>query len=242
MKVFLTGGSGLLGSNLIKELESKNIDYFAPSSQECNITDSSSVSRNISQYNPDIVIHCAAVAKYKVVETMPMKAILANVVGTCNIITACESTSINFKRKGEPKIKLVYISTDHVFDGQKGNYKTTDRINPLSKYAKTKASGEIAVRVYDNHLVIRTSFCPKEFPFETAYVDKWSSQDYVDIVAPNILDKSLGSDTGIIHVGSNRRSFYELALERRPDVNTGSVADIVKTSSVPILIDTSLEI
>ena len=242
MKVFITGGAGLLGSNLISELKKRGIDYFAPTSSECNIIDSSSVSRSIHNYNPDVVIHCAAVAKYKIVETMPMKAILTNVVGTCNVIIACESNNLNFKTKNKEKIKLVYISSDHVFDGKKGNYKTTDKINPLSKYAKTKASGELAVRIYDNHLVIRTSFCGKEFPFDTAYVDKWSSQDYVDLIAPKILDEALGNNNGIINVGSKRRSFFELAKNRRPDVNEGSVSEIVKTSDISILIDTSLEI
>ena len=234
MKVFITGGTGLLGSNLITELKKRGIDYFAPTSNECNIIDSKSVSKSIHDYNPYVVIHCAAIAKYKIVETMPMKTILTNVVGTCNVITACESVNT--------KVKLVYISSDHVFDGKKGNYKTTDRINPLSKYAKTKASGELAVRIYDNHLIIRTSFCDKEFPFDTAYIDKWTSQDYVDLIAPKILDKALGNKVGIINIGSKRRSFYELAKDRKPDVNKGSVSEIIKTSDVSILIDTSLEI
>ena len=242
MRVFLTGGSGLLGSNLIKELEEKNIDYFAPTSSECNITDSNSVSNIIFEYEPTVVIHCAAVAKYKIVETMPMKALLTNVVGTCNIVTSCESWNMNRRTRGGEKIKLVYISTDHVFDGEKGMYETTDRINPQSKYAKTKASGEIAVRIYDNHLVIRTSFCPNEFPFETAYVDKWTSQDYVDKISPKILDKSLSDECGIVHVGGERRSFYELAVERRPGVNKGSISEVQSTSKVPILVDTSLKI
>ena len=116
MKVFITGGTGLLGSNLITELKKRGIDYFAPTSNECNIIDSKSVSKSIHDYNPDVVIHCAAIAKYKIVETMPMKTILTNVVGTCNVITACESVNT--------KVKLVYISSDHVFDGKKGNYTT----------------------------------------------------------------------------------------------------------------------
>ena len=112
MKVYITGGTGLLGSNLIKELQKRKIDYIAPDSYECNVSDFGSVSRSIFKHNPDVVIHCAAVAKYKVVEEMPMKAILTNIVGTCNVITACESWNMNSRIKDDPKIKFIYISTD----------------------------------------------------------------------------------------------------------------------------------
>tara|TARA_Y100001937_G_C7001104_1_gene276504 strand:- start:12 stop:746 length:735 start_codon:yes stop_codon:yes gene_type:complete len=236
MKILLTGGSGLLGGELIKAFKEQNIDYYAPTSSDCNILDSGEVSNTIHKYQPDIVIHCAAVAKFKIVDEQPMKALLTNIVGTCNVVTACESMN-NFRVKGSKKIKLVYISTDHVFDGKDGLYKTNDKINPISKYAKTKAAGELAVRVYDNHLVVRTSFCPKEFPFETAFVDKWTSQDYVDIIAPKILIEILSDKIGIINIGSERRSFYELAKKRRPDVKEGSVKDM----NGPVLIDTSLD-
>tara|TARA_B100000287_G_scaffold246842_2_gene232029 strand:- start:6226 stop:6993 length:768 start_codon:yes stop_codon:yes gene_type:complete len=254
MRILITGGSGLLGKQLIFMLENgwsdpvptnnvddSKFDYYAPSSSECNIMDSSSVSRVMMKYKPTIVIHCAAVAKFKVVEEQPIKALLTNVVGTCNIISSCQS--LNFQKiKGSDDVKLVYISTDHLFDGQKGNYTTEDRINPLSKYAKTKAAGELAVRTYDNHLSIRTSFCPKEFPFETAYTDKWTSQDYVDVIADKILCEVFDDKVGIVNVGSPRRSFYELAKERKPDVNKGSISEAQATSKVPILVDTSLKI
>ena len=241
MKVFITGGAGLLGSNLIEELKKRNIDYFAPSSQECNICDGESLSSSLLKYQPDIVIHCAAIAKYKIVEEIPMKAIYTNVVGTCNVIGSCES--LNFlRKKGESKVRLIYISSDHVFDGKDGNYKVTDKINPLSKYAKTKAAGELVTQIYENSLVIRTSFCDREFPFDTAYIDKWTSQEYVDLIAPQILDESLGSNIGISHIGHERRSFYGLAVERKKDVKQGSVSEILKTSKAPILIDTSLNI
>jgi dTDP-4-dehydrorhamnose reductase len=241
MKILITGGSGLLGKQLIKILEDKGIDYYAPSSMECNVVYSASVTDTIFKYKPNIVIHCAAVAKFKIVEEQPMKALLTNVSGTCNVVCACESFNRQ-KVKGTNDIKLVYISTDHLFDGKQGNYTTTDKINPLSKYAKTKAAGELSVRIYENHLTIRTSFCPEEFPFETAYTDKWTSQDYVDIIAEKILDKVMSDEIGIVNVGSPRRSFYELAKERKPDVNKGSISEVQATSKVPILVDTSLKV
>ena len=60
MKVLLTGGSGLLGQAIIKELEKNNINYYAPSSELLNIRKEKDFSRNIDLYNPDVIIHCAA--------------------------------------------------------------------------------------------------------------------------------------------------------------------------------------
>ena len=102
-----------------------------------------------------------------------------NVLGTLNVLKSC-------KDLGK---KLVFISTDYVFDGEKGNYTIDDPINPLSKYAKTKAAAELLVRTYENSLVIRTSFFGYDFPYEAAFVDQWSSKDYVDIIAPKVMEE-----------------------------------------------------
>ena len=230
MKVLLTGGSGLLGGFLKKELDTLGIDYVSPSSSECNITDLQSVQDYFIFNSPDIVIHCAAIAKYKEVELDIRKAISTNIIGTCNIVN---ESIVHGAR-------MIYISSDHVFDGKNGPYNTSDKINPLTRYAKSKAAGELAVRVYDKSLVVRTSFCGTEFPFDTAYTDKWTSQDYIDKLAPKILKKCLSEETGICHVGHPRRSFYDLAKERNKNINKGSVSEIIAKSTVPILIDTSL--
>ena len=233
MKILITGGSGLLGSHLIKILKQKKIDYYAPTRTELNIENLNHCLYNInSLHKPDIVIHCAAIAKYRDVEDNPLTAVKTNVVGTCNILHACMVDNI----------RMIYISSDHVFDGQDGPYNINDKIQPVTRYAKTKAAGELVVQIYENSLIVRTSFCPEKFPFDAAYTDKWTSQDYVDKIAPKIIEKSLLDDTGICHIGHERRSFYELAKERNTNIQSGSVKQIQKTSKVPILIDTSLEI
>jgi len=227
MKIFLTGGSGLLGKELILNMENRGITYNAPTHDQFDVTN---IEDTFSFSEYDVVIHCAAVAKFRDVEKDLKKTIRTNVVGTSNVVTKCM----------ESNTRLVHISSDHVFDGFKGNYKTDDPINPLTNYAKSKASSELVVRMYNNSLVIRTSFCPREFPFDTAYIDKWSSQDYIDIIAPRIIDQSIGNCLGVIHLGHPRRSFYEQALTRKSDIKSGSVQEIIKTSTIPILIDTSL--
>jgi dTDP-4-dehydrorhamnose reductase len=242
MKVLITGGSGLLGGYIQDELENhvnplsyESVEYYAPSSHECNVMSKESVSRSFYSYNPDIVIHCAAIAKFKDVDKNPQKALMVNVTGTCNIIGQCEAGSLGRTDDG---VKLVYISTDHVFDGMGGLYDTHEKINPISRYAKMKAAGELSVLTYRNPLVIRTSFCPEKFPFDTAYVDKYTSQDYVDLVAPKIVDAALSDQTGIINIGHKRRSFYELAKERNPNIKKGSISEVMG----PVLIDTSLKV
>lgn len=234
MKILITGGSGLLGNELKNFIDTESlfhdIEYYAPSSTECNIENLEIVTKTILDYNPDVIIHCAAIAKFKDVELNPKKALKTNIIGTCNIVHACMGTNI----------RLIYISSSHVFDGQKGNYKPSDQINPLTKYAKTKAAGEYTVLTHDNSLVVRTEFCGKDFPFDTAYTDKWSSKDYVDILVPKLLDACLSNKKGICHIGGSRKSFYDFALERNSNVKPGSVKELAKTSPIPILIDTSL--
>ena len=138
------------------------------------------------------------------------------------------------------KTKMIYISTSHVFDGEQGNYTFADKINPLTKYSRSKAAGEMATLIYDNSLVIRTEFCEETFPFETAYIDKFSSKEYIDVIAPKIAEKCISDQIGICHIGGPRRSFYEFGKLRNPDVKEGSVKGLIQKSNVPILIDTSL--
>ena len=93
---------------------------------------------------------------------------------------------------------------------------------------------------FSNSLIIRTEFCEETFPFETAYIDKFSSKEYIDVIAPRIAEKCLSDQIGVCHVGGPRRSFYEFGKLRNPNVKEGTVKDLISTSTIPILIDTSL--
>jgi dTDP-4-dehydrorhamnose reductase len=224
MKILLTGGSGLLGKNLIPCLNGHEV--IAPSSSELDITNPLS----FIPFDCDLVIHCAAIAKFADAEKDPIGTIDTNIQGTCNAL----------KHAMNQNARFVFISSSHVFDGQKGNYTSTDLPNPLTRYAKSKVAGEMASLIYDKSLVIRTEFCDIDFPFDTAFTDKYSSKEYIDILAPKISKKCLSEQTGICHVGGPRRSFYEFGKLRNPNVKEGSVQNLLKTSTVPILIDTSL--
>jgi dTDP-4-dehydrorhamnose reductase len=225
MKILLTGGSGLLGRNLILHFHGP-IEIIAPSSSELDVTDALS----FIPFKCDLVIHCAAIAKFGDAEKDPLGTIDTNIQGTCNALRHAMTQNARF----------IFISSSHVFDGQKGNYEHTDLPNPLTRYAKSKVAGEMAALIYNKSLVIRTEFCDVDFPFDTAFTDKYSSKEYIDIIAPKIAEKCLSEQTGICHVGGPRRSFYEFGQLRNPNVKPGSVENFAKTSIVPILIDTSL--
>ena len=210
--VLLTGGSGLLGTEILKICAG----IHAPTRHQMDITDYDQCKKIIHEINPKVIIHAAALTSPPICETESKKARNTNILGTLNILNICE----------EKSIKLVYISTDYVFDGNRGNYSINDAINPVNKYAMTKASAELAVKTYDNSLIIRTSFCQNQFPYEKAFVDQYTSRDYVDILAKHILSASLSSKKGIIHIGTERKTVYDLAKRRKPNVGKLSIKDV----------------
>ena len=227
-KLILTGGSGTLGTELIRISSDYDVEFISPGSVECDITSESSIDLLFLKH-PECrtVIHCAAETDVKSIECNPSRACKVNISGTLNLVDMC--------RKYDKKI--VFISTEHVFDGDKGLYTTSDKINPLSHYAKTKAAGELIVSMYEQSLIIRTSFFGYSFPYERAFVDQWSSKDYVDIVGPKIMKCIRSGNTGIVHTGSQRRTIYDIAILRKPSVGKMYLKD-AKFSPIPV--DTSL--
>jgi dTDP-4-dehydrorhamnose reductase len=216
LRALLTGGSGTLGTELIK-LSDDSLQFYSPTSSECNILNEEQIQKYFREVDFTTVVHCAALTNVTGIEKYPLEAVQTNIVGTINILRECVKHNK----------KLIFISTDYVFDGEKGNYSIDDPINPLSKYAMTKAAAELAVRTYDNSLVIRTSFYGYEFPYEKAFVDQWTSKDYIDVIAPKILDTIKSDKIGIVHVGSPRRSVYEIALKRNKNIEQMSTKDVL---------------
>jgi dTDP-4-dehydrorhamnose reductase len=201
----LTGGSGLLGSE-IRQLES---DLLAPSHEELDITDATAVADYVAAHSPDIILHAAAMTSNREVEANPDTARKVNVDGTANLVRACNGT----------RIRLVFLSTDYVYKGDRGNYSESDAVEPFNLYASTKLAGEEAVSQVPNHLIIRTSFGANEFVYPDAFCDKWTSKEHVDVIAPIILEATRSPLTGVLNLGGKRRSMYEYAIERNPDVN-----------------------
>lgn len=211
-KILFTGGSGTLG----KEISALNPDLLYPSSKELDITNTEAVRAYFESNDLSLVVHAAAFTNVPLAETEALTAIEVNVVGTYNLLSEC------MKRK----IKFVFISTDYVFDGEKGDYTVGDPINPLTNYAMSKASAELMVRMYDNSLIIRTSFFPRMFPYDKATIDQWTTKDYVDLIAPKILSLCLSDKLGVAHCGHDKRTIFHIAKVRKPDVKMVKRGDL----------------
>ena len=224
MQILLTGGSGLLGT----EIQKLHTGVLAPNRKELDICDAKAVAEYVLNVAPDTILHAAAVTNNRDIEADPDEALAVNVIGTTNIARACLGTTI----------RLVYVSTDYVYKGDRGNYAETDELLPSNLYAWTKLAGEAAVRSVPNHLIIRTSFGASRFDYPDAFADKWSSKDYVDRIAPKILEATTGTVSGVLNIGGPRRTIYAYAVERNPDVNKTSLSD----SSLDSPIDTSLNL
>lgn len=204
MQILLTGGSGLLGSQLSR----LDADLVKPSRDELDVTDADAVAAYVAALAPDVILHAAAVTNNREIEASPGQALDVNIQGTANIARACLGT----------RTRLVFLSTDYVYKGDQGNYAESAEVLPSNLYAWTKLAGEAAVRAVPNHLIIRTSFGRSEFDYPAAFTDKWSSKEYVDVIAPEILDAARSPLTGIVNIGGPKRTLYEYAQERNPDV------------------------
>lgn len=226
--VLLTGGSGRLGTELRAALPG----LVAPTSTEMDVTDPAAVSATFSALKPGVVIHAAAYTDVARAERERDRCWNVNVGGTRNVARAAQQIGA----------RLVLISTDYVFYGDRGNYHEDDTPGPVRNfYALTKLVAEEAARAVPGALVIRTSFRPRVWPYETAFDDVFTSQDYVDVIAPllvDVFDHLAQIDVGLLHVGTERKSVFELAARRAPAVRRASRS----TAPVALPEDVSLDV
>ena len=150
MKYLITGGTGQLGHDIVKELISRGgLNYLAPTTKEMNITNKDEVEKVILGYKPDIIFHCAAYTAVDKAEEDRENCYNVNVNGTKNIVSVAEKINA----------KVVYISTDYVFDGtKKTEYETEDITNPINYYGYTKLLGEEVVKKLKDYLIVRISW------------------------------------------------------------------------------------
>jgi dTDP-4-dehydrorhamnose reductase len=210
-RILLTGGSGLLGKELLKI--DKNI--IAPRSSQLNILDQNDIVNSLKWGGFDTVIHCAAILDTEILEEQPERAIEANIIGTAYLAVCCQRFGI----------RLIYLSTDYVYPGIEGDYKETNPVLPFNFYAWTKLGGECAVKGVKNHLIIRTTFGPSKFPYNQAFSDGWRSKDYVDVIAPMIYEAATSDLTGVVNIGTDRKTMYSYARERNTDVKPVLIKD-----------------
>ena len=153
MKLLVTGVKGQLGFDVVNELKEKNIEAVGVDIEEMDITDSASVNQVIKEAAPDAVIHCAAWTAVDAAEdeANQEKVMLVNGTGTQNIANVCK----------ELGIKMMYISTDYVFDGQGETPWEPDckDYKPLNVYGKSKLAGELAVsETLSKYFIVRIAW------------------------------------------------------------------------------------
>lgn len=222
--ILFTGGNGLFGSEFKKiRPDIQYTDY-----EDFDVTNYEQMEAYLRGKSYDVILHAAAFTSPPLIDKDPLKALQVNIVGTANVVRLCMVHNI----------RMIYVCTDYVFKGDRGNYKETDPVYPVNKYAWSKLGGECAVRLYDNSLIIRTTFGPNIFPYEKAFVDQWTSRESVSVIVRKIsalIDKDI---TGVVHVGGPRRTVYEYAKSISPAKEIGRLSVHDVKFAVPV--DTSL--
>jgi len=145
--VWITGAGGLIGNYLVR-----TAPRYAPEAKvaaltrgHLDLTDTAAVRAEFRRQEPQLIIHCAALSRSPQCQANPVLARKLNV----------EVTALLAELAAD--IPLFFLSSDLVFDGQKGNYDETAAVNPLSVYAETKVAAEQIILSNSNHTVVRTS-------------------------------------------------------------------------------------
>jgi dTDP-4-dehydrorhamnose reductase len=194
-KIVITGGSGRFGAILQKKYQSNKLFY--PKKSQLNILSTKSIEKYLKKTKPKILIHLAALSRpMNIHDNDISKSIDLNVIGTANVVKICSKL----------KVKLIYFSTNYVYEGKKGNYKETDSVLPVNNYAWSKLGGESSVQMYKNSLILRVCMTEEPFIHKTAFSDVQTNFIFHKEVA-NILFKILNYK-GIINIGGKIQSPY----------------------------------
>lgn len=196
-RVLLFGGTGVLGSELLKQL--KDYEVWAPTRDEIDLRDIILSLDKIREFDPNIIIHAAGLVDTEHCERLPVLALSGNVSTTINLVMFISNHLSD-------ETKLIYISTEYVFDGVYGHYTINDRLNPINVYGKTKAAAEYIVSILPNHQIIRVPFFKKFH--DQAYIDQYVSRLTVEEAAIAIIDTMVNTDH-IVHISGERDTVYD---------------------------------
>ena len=243
-KLLVTGASGLLGNKIVTLAEhdfhvtpTDVTEPLHPNAVRADITDAAAVSGLFGKLNPEIVIHTASETNVDRCETEKDRAWKINVEGTRNIAEACQKVNA----------KMVCISTDYVFDGEKGLYEEEDTPNPIDFYGLTKLEGEKQViRRCKNYAVLRTSVLYGRHPWKqdfatwvinklkqnqeiTVVDDHFNTPTLADNLATMALEVGARDLQGVFHTsGRERISRYDFArkIAQTFNLNSGLIKPI----------------
>lgn len=207
-RVLLTGAGGQLGQDIITAATSRDdIELHPFARADLDITNASQTLETVRSVGPDVIIHSAAYTAVDDCETNEEHAVHVNGTGTANVVAAARDVGA----------RVIYISTDYVFDGTKESpYVETDTPNPASAYGRSKLLGEQATaELGEDGLVIRTSWvcgangsnmvktimnAAEKYPQLTFVDDQVGKPTFTADLADTLLTLATRSDHGIMHV------------------------------------------
>lgn len=221
MKVLVTGVKGQLGYDVMKELAKRDIEAVGADIEEMDITDAESVTAFLTAAAPDAVIHCAAYTAVDAAEENQELCQRVNADGTRNIAAVCRTLGC----------KMIYISTDYVFDGRgERPWEPEDERNPLNVYGQSKYEGELAVQeLLERYFIVRIAWVfgvngknfvktmlnlAKSHDHLTVVNDQYGSPTYTYDLARLLVDMVQTEKYGIYHATNEGIcTWYEFACE-----------------------------
>lgn len=242
MKILVTGVKGQLGHDIVNECKKRNIDVVGVDIEEMDITNYEQVQFTILQNKVDAVIHCAAYTAVDAAEDNIELCTKVNVDGTRNIALVCK----------ELGIKMMYFSTDYVFDGQGDNlWQEYGERNPLNVYGITKCDGEKVVEtLLEDYFIVRISWVfgingnnfiktmlrlGKQHGAVSVVDDQIGSPTYTFDLAKISVDMILTDKYGKYHVTNEGMcSWYEFACEIFKQAKMDVKVTPVDSSAFPV--------
>lgn len=245
--VLITGANGQLGKELVELFTEKGFEVYGFGRDKMDITNQAQVQEVISNIKPNIVLHSAAHTQVDIAESEPEQAFSINAYGTRNVAVAAEAVGA----------KLVYVSTDYVFDGTTDEpYNEFSPTSPLGVYGKSKLAGEQFVRdLHSKFFIVRTSWVygkhgtnfvktmlklGEERKELSVVADQIGCPTYTLDLAHTILELVDTQKYGVYHVSnSGSCSWYEFAKEifkiseMKVQVNPCTTADFPRPAARP---------
>jgi len=229
MKFLVTGSTGLVGSQVVKDLVQQNHTVYSCYHDEkpshgtliqLDLTDQDKIIQTLQETKPDRIIHLAAMTNVELCETEKELATQINV----------KTTETIAKQAAKQQVFFVYVSTDYVFDGTIGMKKEDDPPNPLGFYGKSKLEGEHTLNnLASNWCITRTSTPFGSYPKKKSFplwvkenleskkeipvlIDQFTSPTYVPNLSKMLIEVATRQISGVIHLaGATRISRYDLA-------------------------------